>query len=126
MKKIEAIIRPSRLEEVKVALINIGVVGMTVTQVRGYGRQKGHTAAYRGATYSVELLPKVKIEVVVEDEMAEQALETIIARAQTGQIGDGKLFVTPVEQVVRIRTGEKNQEALSSSNVRSTPSTPVS
>ncbi len=112
MKKVEAIIRPFKLDEVKIALVNAGIVGMTVSEVRGFGRQKGQTERYRGSEYTVEFLQKLKVEIVVEDEQAEMVIEKIIAAARTGEIGDGKIFVTPVEEVVRIRTGEKNLEAV--------------
>ena len=112
MKKIEAIIKPFKLDEVKEALHGIGIQGMTVTEVKGFGRQKGHTELYRGAEYVVDFLPKVKIEVVVEDRMVERAVEAIQHAAHTGKIGDGKIFVSAVEQVVRIRTGETDEDAV--------------
>ena len=112
MKKIEAIIKPFKLDEVKEALSEIGVQGMTVTEVKGYGRQKGHTEIYRGAEYAVSFLPKLKIEVAVNSQMAPAVIDAITAKAKTGQIGDGKIFVTPLEQVVRIRTGETDGDAL--------------
>ncbi|MFT3961034.1 P-II family nitrogen regulator [Propionivibrio sp.] len=112
MKKIEAIIKPFKLDEVREALSDIGVTGLTVTEVKGFGRQKGHTELYRGAEYVVDFLPKVKIEIVVGDEAVEMAIESIIKAAHTGKIGDGKIFVMPVEQVVRIRTGETGEAAL--------------
>ena len=112
MKKIEAIIKPFKLDEVREALSDIGANGLTVTEVKGCGRQKGHTELYRGAEYVVDFLPKVKIEVVVRDDVVETAIESIIKAARTGKIGDGKIFVMPVEQVVRIRTGETGEEAL--------------
>lgn len=112
MKKIEAIIKPHRLDEVKEALNGLGVTGMTVTDVRGYGRQKGHTEVYRGAEYTVDFVPKVKIEIVVEDELAGAAEEAIITGAKTGKIGDGKVFTIDVGGAVRIRTGERGPEAL--------------
>ena len=112
MKKIEAVIRHFKLEEVKDALHNKGVQGMTVTEVRGFGRQKGHTETYRGAEYAVDFLPKVKIEVVVTEAMLDAAIDAIVKAARTGKIGDGKIFVTSVEQVVRIRTGETNEAAI--------------
>jgi nitrogen regulatory protein P-II 1 len=112
MKKLEAIIKPFRLEEVREALSDIGISGLTVTEVKGFGRQKGHTELYRGAEYVVDFLPKVKIEVVLADEVVDQAVETIIKAARTGKIGDGKIFVMPVEQVVRIRTGETGETAI--------------
>jgi nitrogen regulatory protein P-II 1 len=112
MKKIEAIIKPFKLDEVKEALHEIGVRGLTVTEAKGFGRQKGHTELYRGAEYVVDFLPKVKIEVVMEDGMVERAIEAIQNAALTGRIGDGKIFVSPVEEVVRIRTGEKGADAI--------------
>jgi nitrogen regulatory protein P-II 1 len=112
MKKIEAIIKPFKLDEVKEALNAIGVTGITVTEVKGYGRQKGHKEIYRGAEYQVDFLPKVKIEIVVGAAIAEKVIETIIAKARTGKIGDGKIFVSPLEEVIRIRTGENGQAAI--------------
>ncbi len=112
MKKVEAVIKPFKLEEVREALSEIGVTGLTVTEVKGFGRQKGHTELYRGAEYTVDFLPKVKIEVVLGDDLVDKALEAIIGAARTGKIGDGKIFVTNVEQVVRIRTGETNDAAI--------------
>jgi nitrogen regulatory protein P-II 1 len=112
MKKIEAIIKPFKLEEVKDALIKIGVGGMTVSEVRGFGQQKGETEIYRGTEYVVDFLPKIKIEVVVKDEDAEKVIETIANTARTGRVGDGKIFVIPVEDVVRIRTGERGEKAV--------------
>ncbi|MCL6262818.1 P-II family nitrogen regulator [Craterilacuibacter sp. RT1T] len=112
MKKIEAIIKPFKLDEVREALSEIGINGLTVTEVKGFGRQKGHTELYRGAEYVVDFLPKVKIELVLPDDLVERAIESIVAVARTGKIGDGKIFVTAVEQVVRIRTGETNEEAI--------------
>ena len=112
MKKIEAIIKPFKLDEVKGALHEIGVTGMTVSEVRGFGRQKGHTEVYRGAEYVVDFLPKIKIEVVVEDALLPRAVEIIQQAARTDKIGDGKIFVIPVEEVVRIRTGEHGSDAL--------------
>jgi nitrogen regulatory protein P-II 1 len=112
MKKIEAIIKPFKLDDVKEALTEIGVIGMTVTEVRGFGRQKGHTELYRGAEYVVDFLPKVKIEVVCEDAVVERAVEAIINSARTGRIGDGKIFVSSVEDVIRIRTGERGEDAI--------------
>ena len=112
MKKIEAIIKPFKLDDVKEALTEIGVIGMTVTEVRGFGRQKGHTELYRGSEYTVDFLPKVKIEVVVADSAVEQVVETLKKTAATGKIGDGKIFVANVEQAVRIRTGETGADAL--------------
>lgn len=112
MKKVEAIIRPFKLDEVKIALVNAGIVGMTVSEVRGFGRQKGQTERYRGSEYTVEFLQKLKIEIVVEDEQVDMVVEKIIVAARTGEIGDGKIFITPVDQIIRIRTGEKNMEAI--------------
>ncbi len=112
MKKIEAIIRPFKLDEVKIALVNAGVVGMTVSEVRGFGRQKGQTERYRGSEYTVEFLQKLKLEIVVDESQVDMVVEKIIAAARTGEIGDGKIFITPVDQIVRIRTGEKNTEAV--------------
>jgi nitrogen regulatory protein P-II 1 len=112
MKKIEAIIKPFKLDEVKEALQEIGLQGITVTEARGFGRQKGHTELYRGAEYVVDFLPKVKIEVVVTDEMVEKTIEAIVAAAQTGRIGDGKIFVLPLEDAIRIRTGERGHAAI--------------
>jgi len=112
MKKIEAIIRPSRVDEVKDALSSIGVSGMTVTEVKGFGRQKGHTEVYRGSEYTVDFLPKVKLEVAVSDEAAGKAVDTIVKSAKTGKIGDGKVFVLPLEEVVRIRTDERGESAV--------------
>jgi nitrogen regulatory protein P-II 1 len=112
MKKIEAIIKPFKLDEVREALSEVGVTGLTVTEVKGFGRQKGHTELYRGAEYVVDFLPKIKIELVVANESVEQAIEAIIKAARTGKIGDGKIFVSPVEQIVRIRTGETNESAI--------------
>ncbi|MDJ0741812.1 MAG: P-II family nitrogen regulator [Xenococcaceae cyanobacterium MO_167.B27] len=112
MKKIEAIIRPFKLDEVKIALVNAGVVGMTVSEVRGFGRQKGQTERYRGSEYTVEFLQKLKIEIVIEDNQVDMVVDKIIAAARTGEIGDGKIFVYPVNEIVRIRTGEKNVEAV--------------
>ena len=112
MKKIEAVIKPFKLDDVREALSEAGVSGLTVTEVKGFGRQKGHTELYRGAEYVVDFLPKVKIEVVIPDTMLEQAVEAIIKSARTGKIGDGKIFVTSVEQVIRIRTGERGEEAI--------------
>ncbi len=112
MKRIEAIIKPFRLDDVREALSEIGISGMTTTEVKGFGRQKGHTELYRGAEYVVDFLPKVKIEIVVADTQAEACIDTIMQSAHTGKIGDGKIFVTPVEKVVRIRTGEQNEDAI--------------
>jgi nitrogen regulatory protein P-II 1 len=112
MKQVTAIIKPFKLEEVREALGEIGVSGLTVTEVKGFGRQKGHTELYRGAEYVVDFLPKVKVEIVVKDDDAERCVESIVRAAKTGKIGDGKIFVTPVEQVVRIRTGETDESAI--------------
>lgn len=112
MKKIEAIIKPFKLDDVKEALQEIGQTGITVTEARGFGRQKGHTELYRGAEYVVDFLPKVKIEIIVNDDMVERTIEAIVAAAQTGRIGDGKIFVFPVEDVIRIRTGERGPNAI--------------
>jgi nitrogen regulatory protein P-II 1 len=112
MKKIDAIIKPFRLDDVREALSVIGVTGMTATEVKGFGRQKGHTELYRGAEYVVDFLPKVRIEIVVKDEQLEDCLEAITSAARTGKIGDGKIFVSSVERVVRIRTGEQNESAI--------------
>jgi nitrogen regulatory protein P-II 1 len=112
MKKIEAIFKPFKLDEVREALSEIGVSGLTVTEVKGFGRQKGHTELYRGAEYVVDFLPKVKVEVVIPDKLLEGAIDAIIKAARTGKIGDGKIFVTSVEQVIRIRTGETDEAAI--------------
>ena len=112
MKKIEAIIKPYKLDEVKEALHEVGLRGMTVTEAKGFGRQKGHTELYRGAEYVVDFLPKVKIEIILEDTLAERAIEAITQAARTGHIGDGKIFVSNVEDVIRIRTGETGAEAV--------------
>ncbi len=112
MKKIEAIIKPFKLDEVKEALHEVGLQGITVVEAKGFGRQKGHTELYRGAEYVVDFLPKVKIEIVLEDNLVERAVETIIQAARTGRIGDGKIFVTNVEDAIRIRTGENGADAL--------------
>lgn len=112
MKKIEAIIKPFKLDEVREALSEVGITGLTVTEVKGFGRQKGHTELYRGAEYVVDFLPKIKVEVVVTDSIVDQTIEAIVKSAHTGKIGDGKIFVVPVEQVVRIRTGETNEQAI--------------
>jgi len=112
MKKIEAIVKPFKLDEVREALAEVGVTGLTVTEVKGFGRQKGHTELYRGAEYVVDFLPKVKIEVVVTDQLTDAAIEAVMKSARTGKIGDGKVFVTDVGQVVRIRTGETGEEAI--------------
>lgn len=112
MKKIESIIKPFKLDEVKAALSELGIEGMTVSEVKGFGRQKGHTEIYRGSEYTVDFLPKVKIEVVVADDIVDKAVDAIIKAAQTGKIGDGKVFVLPVEQAIRIRTEEKGDKAI--------------
>jgi len=112
LKKVEAIIRPFKLDEVKIALVNAGIVGMTVSEVRGFGRQKGQTERYRGSEYTVEFLQKLKVEIVVEDTQVDLVVEKVIAAARTGEIGDGKIFVSPVDQIVRIRTGESNHDAI--------------
>ena len=112
MKKIEAVIKPFKLDEVREALSEVGITGLTVTEVKGFGRQKGHTELYRGAEYVVDFLPKIKVEIVITDDIVDQTVEAIIKAAQTGKIGDGKIFVSSVEQVVRIRTGETNEAAI--------------
>jgi len=112
MKKIEAVIKPFKLDDVKEALLEIGIGGITVSEVRGHGRQQGHTELYRGAEYIVDFLPKVKIELVVKEEDVEKVVDTIIKSARTGKIGDGKIFVLPVEKAIRIRTGEEDEEAI--------------
>jgi nitrogen regulatory protein P-II 1 len=112
MKKVEAIIKPHKLDEVKQALTRIGVQGMTVTEVKGFGRQKGHTEVYRGAEYKIDFLPKTKIELITVDEIVPQVVETIERAAKTGKIGDGKIFIFPVEEVIRIRTGERGRDAI--------------
>ena len=112
MKLVTAIIKPFTLDDVKGALEQLGVLGMTVSEVQGYGRQKGHTEVYRGAEYSVDFLPKIKIEVVIDDTAVEKVLEAVVEAARTGKIGDGKVWVTPVETVVRVRTGERGSDAL--------------
>jgi nitrogen regulatory protein P-II 1 len=112
MKKIEAIIKPFKLDEVREALSEVGVTGLTVTEVKGFGRQKGHTELYRGAEYVVDFLPKIKVELVVAEATVDAAIEAIVKASRTGKIGDGKIFVTPVEQIVRIRTGETNEAAI--------------
>lgn len=112
MKKIEAIIKPFKLDEVKDALNGIGIKGMTVAEVKGYGRQKGHTEIYRGAEYVVDFIPKVRLDIIVQDEQVDQVIETLLAAARTGKIGDGKIFVLPVERIVRVRTGETGNEAI--------------
>ncbi len=112
MKKIEAIIRPFKLEDVKIALVNSGIVGMTVSEVRGFGRQKGQVERYRGSEFTVEFLQKLKVEVVVENERVNSVIDAIAEAAKTGEIGDGKIFITSIDSVVRIRTGDKDEEAL--------------
>lgn len=112
MKKIEAIIKPFKLEEVKEALAEMGIEGMTVTEAKGFGRQKGHTEIYRGSEYAVDFLPKVKLEVVLDDAQVEKAVTVVIRAAKTGKIGDGKIFVLPIEEAIRIRTGEKGDQAV--------------
>ena len=112
MKKIEAVLKPFKLDEVREALSEVGITGLTVTEVKGFGRQKGHTELYRGAEYVVDFLPKVKVEVIAADKDVQQCIDAIIKAARTGKIGDGKIFVTTVEQVVRIRTGETNEAAI--------------
>ncbi|EFA74248.1 P-II family nitrogen regulator [Cylindrospermopsis raciborskii] len=112
MKKVQAIIRPFKLDEVKIALVNAGIVGMTVSEVRGFGRQKGQTERYRGSEYTVEFLQKLKLEIVVEDNQVDMVVDKIISASRTGEIGDGKIFISPVDSVIRIRTGEKNGEAV--------------
>lgn len=112
MKRVEAIIRPFKLDEVKIALVNAGIVGMTVSEVRGFGRQKGQTERYRGSEYTVEFLQKLKLEIVVEDTQVDMVVSEIVEAARTGEIGDGKIFVSAVDEIVRIRTGEKNLEAV--------------
>ncbi len=112
MKKIEAVIKPFKLDEVKEALHEVGIKGITVTEAKGFGRQKGHTELYRGAEYVVDFLPKVKLEVIIEDALAERAVEAILQAAETGRIGDGKIFVSSIDEVIRIRTGERGAEAI--------------
>jgi nitrogen regulatory protein P-II 1 len=112
MKKVEAIIKPFKLDEVKDALSTLGNFGITITEVKGFGRQKGHTEVYRGAEYVIDFAPKIKIEVVVDDAIVEKVIEAIITAARTGKVGDGKIFISPVEDAVRIRTGERGTEAL--------------
>jgi nitrogen regulatory protein P-II 1 len=112
MKKIEAIIKPFKLDEVKNALTKIGVQGMTVAEVKGFGRQRGHTEVYRGAEYKIDFLPKVKIELITTDEIVSQVIETIERNSKTGKIGDGKIFISPVDEVIRIRTGERGRDAI--------------
>ena len=112
MKKIEAVIKPFKLDDVREALTEIGITGMTVSEVKGFGRQKGHTEVYRGAEYAVDFLPKVKIELVLADDLVERAVETIVETARSGKIGDGKIFILPVEEVIRVRTGETAEAAV--------------
>ncbi|MDD3476404.1 MAG: P-II family nitrogen regulator [Sulfurimonas sp.] len=112
MKRVEAVIKPFKLEDVKDALAEIGITGMTVSEVKGYGRQKGHSELYRGAEYVVDFLPKIKMEIVVDDENVEQVIKTIVEAARTGKIGDGKIFVSDIEKIIRIRTGETDSEAI--------------
>ena len=112
MKKIEAIIKPFKMDDVREALAEVGIAGMTVTEVKGFGRQKGHTELYRGAEYQVDFLPKIKVELVLADDQVQQAIEAIESSAKTGKIGDGKIFVTTVETAIRIRTGEQNEDAI--------------
>jgi nitrogen regulatory protein P-II 1 len=112
MKKIEAIIRPFRIDDVREALGDIGVKGMTLTEVKGYGRQKGHTELYRGSEYQIDFLPKIKLEVVVTDKLADKVVDTIVKAAKTGEVGDGKIFISDVEDAVRVRTGESGEAAL--------------
>ncbi|MDT8420306.1 MAG: P-II family nitrogen regulator [Desulfuromonadales bacterium] len=112
MRKVEAIVKPFKLDEVKEALNEIGIQGITVSEVKGFGRQKGHTELYRGAEYVVDFIPKIKMEIIVSDDMVEQVVNTIAEAAKTGRIGDGKIFVTPIDDVLRIRTGERGEDAL--------------
>jgi len=112
MKKIEAIIRPFKLDEVKEALVEEGIKGLTISEVRGYGRQKGHTETYRGSEYQIEFIPKIKIEVVVDDELLEKVVDAILRTAKTGQVGDGKIFISDIQEVIRIRTEESGSQAL--------------
>jgi nitrogen regulatory protein P-II 1 len=112
MKKIEAIIRPFKLDEVKIALVNAGIVGMTVSEVRGFGRQRGQTERYRGSEYTVEFLQKLKLEIIVEDNQVDLVIDKVVAAARTGEIGDGKIFISPIEGAIRIRTGERDAEAV--------------
>ena len=112
MKKVEAVIKPFKLDDVKEALTELGIVGMTITEVRGFGRQKGHTELYRGSEYTIDFLPKVKIEVVVPDSLVDKVVNTICAAAKTGSIGDGKVFVLPIGEILRIRTGERGEAAI--------------
>lgn len=112
MKKVECIIQPGRLDEVREGLTEIGISGLTVTEVKGYGRQKGHTELYRGSEYTIDFIPKVKLEIVADEDLVDQIIETVIEKARTGRIGDGKIFVIPIEDVIRIRTGERGKEAI--------------
>ncbi len=112
MKKIEAIIKPFKLDDVKEALSEIGIKGMTISEVKGYGRQKGHTEIYRGAEYNVDFIPKIKLEIVIDSDQVDQVVETIVKSSRSGKIGDGKIFVVPVEKIVRVRTGETDNEAI--------------
>ena len=112
MKKIEAIIKPFKLDEIKEALQDVGLQGITVVEAKGFGRQKGHTELYRGAEYVVDFLPKVKIDIVLEDDLVDQAVDAILSSASTGRIGDGKIFISPIEEVIRIRTGERGSDAI--------------
>jgi len=112
MKKIEAIVKPFKLDDVKEALSGIGIKGMTISEVKGYGRQKGHTEIYRGAEYVVDFIPKIKVEIIVDGKQADQVVETIVGAARTGKIGDGRIFVLPIEKIVRVRTGETDHEAI--------------
>jgi nitrogen regulatory protein P-II 1 len=112
MKKIEVIIKPFKLDEVKEALHEVGIQGITITEAKGFGRQKGHTELYRGAEYVVDFLPKVKIDIVLEDDLVDQAVDAILSSASTGRIGDGKIFISPIEEVIRIRTGERGSDAI--------------
>ncbi len=112
MKKIETIIKPFKLDDVKEALQELGITGMTISEVKGFGRQKGHTEIYRGAEYNVDFIPKIKIEIIINSDMMDKVIETIINTVRTGKIGDGKVFVTPVEKIVRIRTGEEDEQAI--------------
>ncbi len=112
MKKIEVIIKPFKLDDVKEALNSIGIKGMTISEVKGYGRQKGHTEIYRGAEYVVDFIPKIKLEIIIDTDQVDKVIETVIAAARTGKIGDGKIFVLPIEKIVRVRTGETDHEAI--------------
>ncbi|CAK8721715.1 Nitrogen regulatory protein P-II family [Candidatus Electrothrix laxa] len=112
MKKVEVIIKPFKLDAVKTALNDIGIKGMTISEVKGYGRQKGHTEIYRGAEYKVDFLPKIKVEIIVEADMVDKVIDVVVEAARTGKIGDGKIFVLPVEKIVRVRTGETDSEAI--------------